>query len=299
MTAAIELERVCKTYRSPFLRREVPALSDVSLRVDAGEAFGFVGPNGAGKSTAIKILVGSIFPSSGSARIHGVDCTAPESRRGLGYVPENPLLYDYLTPIELLGFGCSIHRVTAGDTKKHCMQWLDRFGLANAASRRIRTFSKGMAQRTALAYAMAISPRLLILDEPLSGLDPVGRRDVVEILRDYRANGGTVFFSSHVLFDVERLADRFCLIHKGEIRTIQSPADLVSAGARVLVRTIGRSQVCGMTAEPGGRWYAEVPYENVWALLDAARIAGHSIVEIKPGMNLESVFVGLLSGEAC
>lgn len=213
---AIHIENLEKTYPRNWLTKPVKALKGVSLTVPQGEVFGFIGANGAGKSTTIKILTGAMRASRGLVTLFGVRSENPKARTGMGYVPENPSLPDYLTPLEVLRMAMSLHglKVDAPDT--HCMTWLTRFQIDHVAKKSIRSFSKGMAQRTALAHALCVNPRLLVLDEPLSGLDPVGRRDVVDILAEYKRQGGTVFLTSHVLHDVERLADRFALIHQGE-----------------------------------------------------------------------------------
>jgi ABC-2 type transport system ATP-binding protein len=177
------------------------------------------------------------------------------------------------------------------------MRWLDRFGLAQVANKVVRGFSKGMAQRTALAHAMAVEPRLLILDEPLSGLDPIGRREVVDILSEYRQQGGTIFLTSHVLHDVERLADRFGLIHKGELRAVRTPGELVGEDERVLVRSAGVAALMdGMQAEPGGRWVVEVSRTELWNTLRVLESGGHSLIEIKPTLSLETAFLNVVKG---
>jgi ABC-2 type transport system ATP-binding protein len=290
-STVIEFQDLEKTYRTPWSGKTVKAVSGVSMAVQEGEAFGFIGPNGAGKSTTIKILMGSLRPTAGKSLLNGVDSTLPQSRAGVGYVPESPYLYDYLTPLEILELGCRFHRVAAPDTRRYCMEWLDRFSLAGAATRRIRTFSKGMAQRTALAYALAVRPKLLVLDEPLSGLDPIGRKEVIDILMNYRSQGGSIFFSSHVLYDVERLADRFGLIYQGRLTTVRSPAELVGDSVKLMVRSIGQTEVTGMSKETADRWSGEVDREALWGLLDALRQAGHTIIEIKPAMSLEQAFM--------
>lgn len=226
MNAVICLENVRKHYSRTLRTRAHEALKGISLEISEGEVFGFIGPNGAGKSTTIKIITGISRPSSGDVRLFGLDCRDASSRYRVGYVPESPSLYDYLTPLELLSMGLSLHGVKLTNERRHCMEWLSRLGLGHVAETQIKTFSKGMAQRTALAHALCIQPRLLVLDEPLSGLDPVGRREVIDLLAEFRSAGGTVFFSSHVLYDVERLADRFGLIHEGELLTLRSPQEL-------------------------------------------------------------------------
>lgn len=290
MTAAIAIEALGKTYPRTWSTPPFEALRDVSLSVAVGEVFGFIGPNGAGKSTTIKVLTGVLRPSAGSAALFGKDVSFPEARRGLGYVPENPSLYDYLTPLELLMMGLSIHGLSPPDRRAHCLGWLERFGLAQVATRRIRSFSKGMQQRVALAHALAVQPRLLILDEPLSGLDPVGRKDVVDILGEYRRSGGTVFLTSHVLHDVERLADRFGLIHRGQLVTVQAPGELLGAEQIVTVRSAGATAVAGLEPETEGRWRINVRRDSLWQVLDALRLANHSVLEVRPTLSLEEVF---------
>ncbi|NJD35814.1 MAG: ABC transporter ATP-binding protein [Betaproteobacteria bacterium] len=292
MTIAIDIHELRKTYPRNWAAPPFEALKGISLTVAEGEVFGFIGPNGAGKSTTIKILTGVMLPTAGSAALFGVDVTRPEARRGLGYVPENPSLPDYLTPMEILSMGLALHGRKPDQADRYCLHWLERFGLGEAARKVVRGFSKGMAQRTALAHAMAGEPRLLILDEPLSGLDPIGRRDVVEILAEYRQKGGTIFLTSHVLHDVERLANRFGLIHKGELRAVRAPGELVGADDRVLVRSEGTAPACdGMVSEPGGRWVVEVPRPQLWQVLAAIQAAQHTLIEIKPTLSLETAFL--------
>ncbi|MBS0172618.1 MAG: ABC transporter ATP-binding protein [Nitrospira sp.] len=291
MSHAIEVIGVGKTYRKSAFGSAFRALDNVSLAIAQGESFGFIGPNGAGKSTTIKILTGGIQPTSGEAMLFGAPVSDHRARAGLGYVPENPSLPDYMTPMEILLMGARLHRLEVADLRGHCMTWLRRFELAHVADKVIRGFSKGMVQRTALAHAMVIRPRLLILDEPLSGLDPIGRRDVVEILAEYRSAGGTLFFSSHVLHDVERLADRYGLIHQGRLRAVSSPAELVGKDDQVTIRSLGGSSIQGQVAEPGGRWILTLSQADLWCALDAIRVAGQELLEVRPRLSLETAFM--------
>jgi ABC-2 type transport system ATP-binding protein len=297
MTFAISITDLRKTYPRSLASPPFEALKGISLTVDEGEVFGFIGPNGAGKSTTIRILTGVMFPSAGSATLFGVDVVRPEARSGLGYVPENPSLPDYLTPMEILGMGLDLHGRKPANPAAHCLRWLDRFGLAEVANKVVRGFSKGMAQRTALAHALAVEPRLLILDEPLSGLDPIGRRDVIDVLSEYHRQGGTIFLTSHVLHDVERLADRFGLIHKGELRAVRAPAELVGGEEKVLVRSQGETAIPGMISESGGRWVAEVTRTHLWSMRRALDQAGHTLIEIKPALSLETAFLHVVKGD--
>lgn len=289
MTSLIEVVELSKEYRSK--RRVVQALRKVSFTVEAGEAFGFVGPNGAGKSTTIKVLLNIISNYSGRVFLNGVSARESEARLSVGYVPESPALHDMLTPMDLLRNALAMHCLQVDNPTGLCQQWLEKLSVAHVAGRRMRELSKGTVQRVALAHAMVVHPRLLILDEPLSGLDPIGRKDVVDIIAEYCREGGTVFFTSHVLHDVERIADRFALIHKGEIRTVRSPAELVGGEQMLLVRSVGQQAVAGMAPDNEGRWHAEVPGDDLWALLDALRSSGHVLLEVKPALSLEAAFM--------
>lgn len=291
MNTVIELQDLRKTYPRSWISPAFEALKGVSLSVSEGEVFGFIGPNGAGKSTAIKILTGAMQATSGTARLFGMAVDDPASRRGLGYVPENPSLPDYLTPLEILDMGVRLHGLKLANPRQHCMQWLERFELGHVANKVVRGFSKGMAQRTALAHALAMQPRLMILDEPLSGLDPIGRRDVVNILSEYCHAGGTLFFTSHVLHDVERLAHRYGLIHKGELTAVRSPAELAGGEEMVTIRTLGTAAAAGLREEAPGRWFVEVPRQDVWQCLETLQRAGHTLVEVRPVLSLESAFM--------
>ena len=288
---AIYIDDLTKVFRASPFKQPFAAVSGISLRIKQGEAFGFIGANGAGKSTTIKILTGILKPSSGAVKFFGSDVTDPEARRGVGYVPENPYLYDYLTPLEVLGMGISLHRLEVNNCRQHCMDWLEKFGIAHVANKRIRSFSKGMVQRTALAHALALKPRLLILDEPLSGLDPVGRKDVVDVLEEYQKGGGTLFFSSHVLHDVERIADRFGLIHQGILQSVSSPSDLANKSEIFTVRSLGETSVEGFLVQSGNRWFAEVRRESLWDVLRQLESAGHVLLEVRPELTLETAFI--------
>lgn len=291
MTASIFLENLSKTYFKRWGRGAVKAIDEVTLEVAQGEAFGFIGPNGAGKSSAIRILMGLARQTSGRGFIHGIPMEEPRARCGLGYVPESPYLYEYLTPTEILAMSLDLHRTQVTNKSQHIALWLDRLGLESVANSAIRSFSKGMVQRVAIAQALAIKPKLLVLDEPLSGLDPLGRIEVVQLLADYKRDGGTLFFTSHVLHDVERLADRVGLIHNGRLRSVQSPAELVAEDDALVVRSMGCACVYGMREDGAGRWIAEWPRAALWEKFDVLRNAGHTILEVKPNLSLEAAFL--------
>ncbi len=291
MSFVIEICQVRKTYPAAWKKPAKEALKGISLDINAGETFGFIGPNGAGKSTLIKILIGALMPSAGSARLFGRDVREPVARRGLGFVPENPSLQDFLTPYEILLMGLRLHETKVANERAHCLNWLERFDLGSVADVPLRGFSKGMMQRTVLAHALAIQPRLLILDEPLSGLDPVGRKDVVDILDEYRRAGGTLFFSSHVLHDVERIADRFGLIHRGELLTIRSPQEIVADQAdQYVVRYRGLHAIPGSVLIREGLHAFETEVADLSAVIDKIRAAGNVVQDVLPKVSLETVF---------
>jgi ABC-2 type transport system ATP-binding protein len=291
VSPAISIENLRKTYPAAWRKPAKEALRGVSLAISEGETFGFIGPNGAGKSTLIKILIGTLRPSAGAARLFGRPVDEAAARQGLGFVPENPSLQEFLTPYEILLMGLRLHGTKVADERRHCLHWLERFDLAAAADSPLRGFSKGMMQRTALAHALAIRPRLLILDEPLSGLDPVGRKDVVDILDDYRAGGGTLFFSSHVLHDVERIADRFGLIHQGELLTIRSPQEIAADQAgRYVLRYRGGTTIAGSREIRADLSEVEADAADLASLLALIQGGGGVVQEVRPAVSLETVF---------
>ena len=213
--SVIEIEGLKKVYRSPFLRREVLGLEHLDLRVEENEIFGFLGPNGAGKSTTLKILTGIIQASGGSAKIAGQAVGLPAARKMLGFMPEFPTFHDFLRADEFLGFYGELSGMPRQGMAERIDEVLGMVGLPGVQDRPLRGFSKGMLQRIGLAQAVLHDPELVILDEPMSGLDPVGRRDVRRLMEGLKAQGKTVLFSSHVLNDVEEVADRITVVRKG------------------------------------------------------------------------------------
>lgn len=294
----VSLQHVAKKYRANWSRSMKTALSDIDLEIFPGESVGFIGHNGAGKSTTIRIILGLQRPTSGTVRLRGLDVADPDSRRRVSYLPENPFLYDYLTPLELLEMGARMHDLDMPNVRAHCLGWLDRFDLSSVSTKPIRTFSKGMMQRTALAHALCCEPEFLILDEPLSGLDPIGRREVVEILEEFRASGRTLLFSSHVLFDVERLADRFVFIHQGKIRAVCSTADHFAEASgvfEVIVECLHAPE--GFEAVSARLWKREVDEADLPVLLGKiADLGGQGIrlYSVKTTQTLEQAYLGFV-----
>ncbi len=215
--SAIETRALQHTYRKNAWSPRTPALRGLDLTVEEGEVFGYLGPNGAGKTTTIRILVGLLRPTRGTARLFGRDSREAESRRAVGFQPENPYFYEYLTAGESLRFYAALAGVPRRERAARAEELLAFVGLAEAARVRVKAFSKGMRQRLGIAQALVHRPRLVILDEPMSGLDPVGRLQVREAILELRRQGLTVFFSSHILGDVELVCDRVGLLTEGRL----------------------------------------------------------------------------------
>jgi ABC-2 type transport system ATP-binding protein len=215
-TAVLQVEQLEKTFHIGFFRRRVRAVRSVSFEVGKGEIFGLLGPNGAGKTTTLKSVMGLIRPTRGRIRIHGEDGRLPRARTKVGYLPENPYFHEYLTPRELLAFHGRLAGLSRKDIAGRADQLIEKVGLQAAAKRPLRKFSKGMLQRVGLAQAIMADPELLILDEPMSGLDPVGRRFMVDLMQALNRKGATILFSSHILSDVERLCHRVVILNRGE-----------------------------------------------------------------------------------
>lgn len=292
MAEAIVLDRVTKTYVVGWRRSSIDAIKDVSLSIGYGESVGFIGHNGAGKSSSIRIALGLQLPTSGTVRLQGKDPRDATSRKRVSYVPENPLLYDYLRPIELLRMAARLHGVAPNILERQCNDWLEIFGVGSVGNKRIRELSKGMAQRVALAQSLVTDPDILILDEPLSGLDPIGRREVVDILMNYRHSGKTLLFSSHVLNDVELLADRFAFIHKGTIRTIGSPDTILGVedeSYELIVESRGPLE--GFEPAGSGQLRASVSREHLMPLLMKVSGTGARVLQVRTMNTLENAYL--------
>jgi ABC-2 type transport system ATP-binding protein len=226
---AIEILGLEKIYKVGFWRkRPKRALQPLHLTVEEGEIFGFLGPNGAGKTTTLKLLMGLVFPTAGSARILGREWTDPTVKAQIGFLPEQPYFYDYLTTHELLDYYGQLSGVSAADRKRRIPEVLSRVGLSDIKGVQLRKFSKGMLQRAGIAQAILHNPKLVFFDEPMSGLDPIGRREVRDLMEQLKQEGKTVFFSTHILSDAESLCDRVAIIHRGVLRSVGAVEDLTS-----------------------------------------------------------------------
>jgi len=229
---AIEIQGLSKDYAFGFWKKQLrPALKPLNLAVRTGETFGFLGPNGAGKTTTLKLLMSIVSPTSGTATILGKSFLDPEVKRRIGFLPEQPYFYDYLSAPELLDYYARLSGVSLETRKQKIDGLLKRVGLGDVGNRQLRKFSKGMLQRVGIAQAIIHDPEVVFLDEPMSGLDPVGRHEVRELIQGLKDEGKTIFFSTHILSDAEALCDRVAVIHKGELRGVGVVNDFRSSVA--------------------------------------------------------------------
>ncbi len=238
----LEVLGLRKVFHIGFFRKRVEAVNGTSFNVKRGEIFGLLGPNGAGKTTTIKAILRLIFPTEGEIRLFGRSADDREAAKRVGYMPENPYIYQYLKPLEFLDLCGRLVGLSATDRRVRSEAMIDKVGLRHAVDRPIGKFSKGMMQRIGLAQALLHDPELLILDEPMSGLDPIGRKEVRDLLLEQRERGKTLLFTSHILSDVEELCDRVVIMQRGKITSEGQVHDLVeTAGRRVEIRLSGTS----------------------------------------------------------
>ena len=225
---AIDVHDLRKTYRTPFRRKKVEALRGVTFSVERGHIFGFVGPNGAGKTTTIRTLMGLVRPTGGRATLLGHALGSSAARQKIGFLPESPYFYDYLDVGELCDLAGRLFGLPSAVRKQRADALIERVGLTQARGQSLKKFSKGMLQRAGLAQALMNDPELVVLDEPMSGLDPIGRKEVRDLILELRDQGKTVFFSTHILPDVEAITDRVAIIARGQLLLHGTPAELVS-----------------------------------------------------------------------
>ena len=288
--AAVRIEGLSKVYKSNWTLKTTRGLDDLNLTVQQGEVFGYLGPNGAGKTTTLKILTGLLKPTHGRAWLLGVPIEQIESRRSLGFLPEQPYFYDYLTGPEYLEFVARLSGLQGRDGATAAKQWFGRVGLGERPRMVLRKYSKGMLQRLGLAAALVHSPRLVILDEPMSGLDPFGRRDVRDLILEQRDRGVTVMFSSHILPDVEMLCDRVAIVLKGRLERLATVAELVSSqGASIEIRVAETPAVELPASWAGVLQLAKRPGESVFTLTDESRLQEVLAFLVQHGLRVRAV----------
>jgi ABC-2 type transport system ATP-binding protein len=304
--AVIDVKDLRKTYRTPFRRKKVEALRGVTFEVERGHIFGFVGPNGAGKTTTIRTLMGLIRPSSGNATILGHAIPSRAARFKVGFLPESPYFYDYLTIGELLDLAGRLFGMTAHDRDKRANMLIERVGLERARSQSLKKFSKGMLQRAGLAQALMNDPELVVLDEPTSGLDPIGRKEVRDLILELRDQGKTVFFSSHILTDIEAIADRVAIIARGQLQAHGTPSELVNRtrlGVDIIVHGVGELGDLAANASHvrrvGDELALTLPADaDVDAWLARARELGAKVISVEPRHEtLEDLFMQKVAPE--
>ncbi len=307
MTPAVEIDGLTKDYEVGFVRkRKVRALDGLSLSVGRGEIFGFLGANGAGKTTTLKLLMRLIYPTSGGARILGHDIADTAMHADIGYLPEHPYFYDYLTARELLEYCAELFGYRPAERRRRAADLLARVRLDEKSwDKQLRKFSKGMLQRVGLAQALVNDPAVVFLDEPMSGLDPVGRREVRDLIASLRATGTTVFLCSHILSDVEVLCDRAAVLRRGRLAHIGRLEELRAAGGERPMEVVVSSEdasrleaalaplaAARLTATPGGARVEVATESEVDEVLRAVRAAGARLVAVQPvGNPLEDLFV--------
>lgn len=302
---AVEITNLTKDYEVGFWRkRKVRALDDLSLSIDEGQIFGFLGANGAGKTTTLKLLMRLIFPTSGSARILGHDIQDVRMHRRIGYLPENPYFYDYLTARELVEYCAELFGLDAAARRKRAADLLARVKLDEKRwDTQLRKFSKGMLQRVGLAQSLVNDPEIVFLDEPMSGLDPVGRRQVRDLIASLRDEGKTVFMCSHILSDIEVLCDRVAILKKGRLAQAgyldelrarpddphQMEVMATGVDAATLKQHLPEGQI---TPTPRGL-RIEISAENeIEEVLAALRKTGGKVVSVQPiKQSLEELFM--------
>ena len=305
-TAAIEIENLSKDYPFGFLHlKKRTSLEGLTMSVENGEVFGFLGPNGAGKSTTIKLLVGLIFPTAGTAHILGKSISDISMHADIGYLPEQPYFYDYLTAAELLDYFARFHDLTEQDRKSRVEQMLKKVGLETAGKIQLRKYSKGMLQRVGLAQAILHDPKVVILDEPMSGLDPVGRREVRDIILELRQAGKTVLFSTHILSDAEMLCDRVGVIVGGKLRGVGAPDEIVGMKTEAMEVFFeydgveaGLQCLLKKSTQTGKRYRLQLPEAELYTALEQLGIAGAKIISVtQVKATLEEYFMHLVEAD--
>jgi ABC-2 type transport system ATP-binding protein len=301
---AITIEGLTKDYAVGFWRKKMRrSLDHLDLQVNEGEAFGFLGPNGAGKTTTLKLLMGLIFPTSGSAQIRGRSIADVGMHREIGYMPEQPYFYDYLTARELLDYFARFFGYTTLERRQRINTFLERVGLSASGDVQLRKFSKGMLQRVGIAQAILHDPQVVFLDEPMSGLDPVGRREVRDIILELKKQGKTIFFSTHILTDAEMLCDRVAVLVGGKLQGVGAPGEMVSmevSEMEILFEARPGAplpqKVMERATHTGDRYRIEVPEARVYGALEELKNSQARILSVAPVRpSLEDYFFKLVA----
>ena len=296
----LRADDLAKTFRLGFLRKRIEAVKQASFEVQRGEIFGYLGPNGSGKTTTLKMLMGLVFPSRGRAEVLGRPVPDRQAKRRLGYLPESPYFYDYLTPEEFLDLVGALFDVKQAERRARADRLIERVGLSSARGRPLRKFSKGMLQRIGIAQALMGEPELVVLDEPMTGLDPIGRKEIRDLMLDLKREGRTVLYSTHILPDVEMTCDRVAMIFAGRIRSVGPLSELLTA--RLLSTEVAlRPGAAGLPELPAGARKSENPdglvidlpaNADVDAFLRAVLAAGARVHSLTPRReSLEDLFV--------
>ncbi|MDH5640879.1 MAG: ABC transporter ATP-binding protein [Nitrospira sp.] len=299
----VQIEQLCKTFRVGFWGKKVTAVNQLSLDVRRGEVFGFLGPNGAGKTTTLKMLMGLIYPTSGTASIFGHPIGTQEAKERLGFLPESPYFYDYLTGSEFLRFYGHLFGLRGAALEKQVDVLLDTVGMSHARDLQLRKFSKGMLQRVGIAQALINDPELVVLDEPMSGLDPIGRKEVRDLILRLKESGKTILFSSHILHDAELLCNRVAMIMKGRLVACGHVSELLAGSTthevemvidRLLPEALERIKPLAKKVVLQGEQVMVVltSQQDVDQVLDVVRSAKAKLVALTPHKaSLEDLFI--------
>lgn len=299
----LNIQHLQKVFKVGFWGRKVTAVSGFDLEVRRGEVFGFLGPNGAGKTTTLKMLMGLLYPTSGTATIFGKEIGDLDARRRLGYLPESPYFYDYLTGGEFLRFYGHLFGLRGEQLEQRITELLDMVGMSHARHLQLRKFSKGMLQRVGIAQALINDPELVVLDEPMSGLDPIGRKEVRDLILRLKESGKTIFFSSHILHDAEMLCDRVAIILKGKLVACGRVDELVqqtgTQSVEMVVEGIGpdglarlRNLSDRVVAQGARVLVALKGQEQVGTALEIVRAAKANVISLVPHRHsLEDLFM--------
>jgi len=305
MANALKIENLHKSFGTGFIPRKKEILKGIGFEVAEGEIFGYLGPNGAGKTTTIKCVLGLIFPDAGTVEIFGKPHLAPKARERVGFLPENPYFYDYLTAREFLAFYADLFLLGKAEKEERIASLLKLVGLERAAGLQLRKFSRGMLQRVGLAQALINDPLLVILDEPLGGLDPLGRKEIRDIIVRFKREGKTVFLSSHILQDIEMICDRVAVVIGGRIVSQGSLHDLISERVlftEVTVSGLEPGELAGLgesLSVHGGKVLLKVfEEEKVGRVLELVREKKGRIDSLVPRTEtLEDIFVNMVRNQ--